>query len=75
MEQWAQSILLEAWDYDESTLNDKLGFGSLLLEPHRAALEAGDRVEVEVPLEYTKLLGGAEARGQVFIALAWEAKG
>ena len=55
-------------------MSDKLGHATLPLAQHRAALEAGDRVECAVPLIYKPLIGKASAAGEVHLALTWEAK-
>ena len=70
----AETLQIEAWDWDSITDDDKLGHGSLALEQHRAQLEAGHRVQCTVPLEYKPLVGKLVAAGQVYIALTWEAR-
>ena len=45
-----QSLGMEVWDKD-SMVSDMLGAATLPLHPHKAALVAGDKVEIEVPLE------------------------
>ena len=69
-----ETLLLEAWDSDTITDHDQIGHASVMLEQHRAQLEAGERVECTVPLEYKPFIGKPVAAGEVVIALSWEAR-
>ena len=81
---FGEKLLLEAWDADFGIgQNDPLGHGELALASHRAALLAGERVEVAVPLTYAPEQGLASTlrfqsakavpAGSVHVALTWEA--
>ena len=70
----AETLGIEAWDYDEMSDNDKLGAGNLKLVPHRSALEGGETIECKVPLEFVKgvLTSKAVSAGHVVVKVSWE---
>ena len=60
------------FDHAIKFLDNKIGDGRLRIEQHRGALEAGERVELSVPIEYTPILRKPVPAGEVFISLMWE---
>jgi len=70
-----QTMKVEAYDHNVVLDDKKIGGGSLRLEKLRRALEKGEAIQCVVPLVYKTLLGRLETAGQVFVSLAWEARG
>lgn len=78
----AETLYLEVFDQAILVLDNKLGGASLRLEPHRRALEAGEHIELAVPIEYSYRLSMSKplqlkkaAAGEVVISMIWEARG
>ena len=72
----AETIYVEIFDQAIHVLDNKLGGGSVRLEPFRQALEAGERVDTVVPTISNPLnpFKKKVSAGEVFISLAWEGR-
>ena len=69
------TMIVEVWDSDTVSDDDKIGGGALRLVDHRSALEGGETVKCAVDLTHKKesmLSAKTMPAGQVFVELSWE---